>query len=419
MIRARWRPYQVAVALRLTVLPLALLFPASAVAGPLFSSADTSTLVVRGTVEAVTPFDAAKLQVFRIKVDRVLKGDVAVGDTVALAQEMLFESTKPYFSPGTDTLILAVPLPNYSAFRKVLPTGTYWRWTERLETAADVAMLGDPALTEGVARYLATRADAEASADFLTATLIGGSARLRHDALVVIGQRPEIPPLLDTGRLQPLAAWLQDERQPVPERALVIVNLARDGAPGIVSLARDLTAVTGSLQAPAVDALVSMNEVPPLDRLVGWTKSSDEALRLAASRGLAKGGSPAALDRLGEMLEHETSGNVRLAIVQGLGSVASERAVGMLARELAKPDKTVGTAAADSLGRLATPEAIAALGAALEKGSSDAQAASAFALKRSGTRDGLEILEHQEANHPDPNVRRLCQLALGESMHTH
>jgi hypothetical protein len=30
-----------------------------------------------------------------------------------------------------------------------------------------------------------------------------------------------------------------------------------------------------------------------------------------------------------------------------------------------------------------------------------------------------EILERVERTHPDPKVRRLCKLALGESMHEH
>lgn len=396
---------------------LLLAVPASA--APLFGMADASTVVVRGAVEAVTPYEGARLQVFRVAVNRVLKGDAVVGETIALAQEILFDSTTPYFAVGVETLILAVPLPNYSAFRNALPPGTYWRWTERLETAADVAVLTDPALTEAVERYLAVCEDAEASAAFLTTTLVGSNVRLRNDALVVIGQRRELPPLLDAGRLQPLAAWLRDARQPLPERALVIVNLARAGAPGIVGIAEDLVMENGPLQSPALDALVSMGKVPPVERVVTWSKSTDEALRLAASRGLAKGGSPAALDRLAEMLESEESAPVRLAIVQSLGGVPSERAVALVAKQLTNSDAALASAAAESLGRLATPEAITALAVALEKGSGEAQAAAAFALKRANTGDARAILEHQEANHPDPNVRRLCRLALGESMHEH
>jgi hypothetical protein len=139
-----------------------------------------------------------------------LKGEVAVGEALDLAQEMLFATTQPYFSIGTETLVFGVPLPNYSSFREALPEGRHWRWTERLETASDVAVLTDPALTEAVARYLETREDAEASADFFVHALIGPNTRIRQEILAAIAARREIPPLLDAGRLQPLAAWLRD-----------------------------------------------------------------------------------------------------------------------------------------------------------------------------------------------------------------
>src|SRR5580765_2199783 len=90
--------------------------PAEARAGGLFADADASTVVVRGTVESITPYPKAKLQVFHIRVTRALKGEVAVGETLDLAQEMLFATTQPYFSTGTETLVFGVPLPNYSSF---------------------------------------------------------------------------------------------------------------------------------------------------------------------------------------------------------------------------------------------------------------------------------------------------------------
>lgn len=418
MIRSPWGPgSRWSVSLVAAVL-LATSVATSASAASIFGMADASTLVFRGTVDGVTPYDAAKLTVFHLRVGRVLKGDVATGDGVALAQEMLFPTTRAYFAPGVETLFFAVPLPNYSAFRKVLPAGTYWRWTERLDSADDVAVFTDPAMTETLARYLAVRDDAEATAEFLIGQLIGPNASLRNDALVTLEQRRELPPVLDTARLAVLKPWLADERQPLGERAQVLVRLARLRAPGIVAVAQ-ASANGGTLQAAAVDALVSLDQVPPADRLLVWAGSRDEALRVAASRGLAKVGSPAAFTKLADLLEHDPSDNVQLAIVQALSSVPEERSVKLLAAELAKPDKRLIAAAADSLSRIASPAALAALAAGLEKGSSDAAAAAAFALKRSGKREGEAILHEQEASHPDPAVRKLCRLALGESMHEH
>lgn len=388
-------------------------------AGQLFAMADASALVVRGKIERITPYEKAKLMVFRVQVTRALKGDVAAGETIDLAQEMLFATTQPYFSVGTETLIFAVPLPDYSSFREALPAGRYWRWTERLETTPDVAPLTDPTLTEGIAGYLAVREDPEALADFVVHAIGGASGRVRQDVLASAGSRQELVPLLDARRLAPLSAWLASERTPVPERAAVLVALAKIKAPGVVELAEALTVNGSPLQAAAVDALVTIERLPPDPQLLAWSQSRDDALRLVAARGLAKSGSDAALDRLAAMLETEGTHAVRLGIIKAVGRTQSPRIVPLLAAELEKNDKDATLAAADSLVKQGTEPAVAVLTKALETGSENAQLAAAFALKRMNRNETDEILERVERTHPDPKVRRLCKLALGESMHEH
>lgn len=418
MIRARWyrRVLAAAVALAGAVLSGGW---SVAQAGPLFAMADASALVVRGTIERITPYEKAKLTVFRIQVTRALKGDAAAGETIDLAQEMLFETTRPYFGVGTETLIFAVPLPDYSSFREVLPAGRYWRWTERLETTPDVAPLADEALTESVAAYLRATEDPEALADFVVRAIVGPSGRVRQDALTLAGTRHEMVPLLDARRLAPLSAWLASEGTPVPERAAALVALARMKVPGVVELAEALTVNDNPLQAAAVDALVTIEKPPPDQQLLAWSQSRDDALRLAAARGLAKSASDAALDRIATLLETEGTSAVRLAIIRAIARTPSPRIVPLLAAELGKPDKEITLAAADALVQQGTDSAVTVLTKALEEGSENAQLAAAFALKRMNRHDTDEILERVERTHPDPKVRRLCKLALGESMHEH
>ncbi|MCC6850426.1 MAG: HEAT repeat domain-containing protein [Deltaproteobacteria bacterium] len=388
-------------------------------AADLFADVDASVLVARGKVEAVASYDAAKLWVFRLRVERALKGEAAPGDAIALAQEILFPTTRPYFAVGMETLVLAVPLPDYSSFRNALPEGTYWRWTRRLDTAAEVAWLGDPAVAERVARYVAVRDDGEASADFFVSTLVGPHRELSGQALAAMTSRRTLVPLLDTGRLAPLASWLRDGRAPLAERAAVMVRLARAGAPGMADVAEGLLGDAGGLQPVALDVLVTLDRVPPSDRLLGWSRSGDDALRLAACRGLVKVGTPEALGRVAEVLAGDGSANVRLELAKALGRVQDARIVRVLADAMATAEKPMVLAAADALAAIAAPEAIEALHAVLEHGRPDAQAAAAFALKRSGTPEGQEILESLERSHADPQVRRLCKLALGESLHEH
>ncbi len=393
--------------------------PPRAHAVALFSATDASTLVFRGRVEQVTAYPTVKLQVYRLRVTRALKGDVAKDETVDLAQEMLFAATKPYFAEGVETLIFAVPLPSYSSFESALPAGRYWRWTERLDTAANIAPLADPGVADAVARYLTVRDDAEASASFVVDAIVHGTPYVSKEALAVVSVRRDVVPLLDAGRLQPLAGWLRDDTRPVAERAAVLVQLAHVKAPGAVELARELADRPGPMQAPALDALIAVGASPPPEHLVALSRSRDEPLRLVAGRGLATLDAPVAVDRIAEMLGTEQSTNVRLAILRSLGRAPNPRVVRLLDAELRRPDKEVAMAAADALTRQATPEAIAVLEKVVDDGPDNSRLAAAFALKRIDSPETDEILARLERSHPDPNVRRLCKLARGEDMHEH
>jgi HEAT repeat protein len=388
-------------------------------ADALFDTIDASTLIVWGTVEGQTPYDAAKLRVFRIQVERVVKGEAAAGEAIDLAQEILFPTTQPYFATGTRTLILAIPLPGHSSYRKALPEGRYWRWTARLDVATDVARYADPAMTEVVAGYLAVRHDPEATASFLIGVITGPDARVREDALAAIERRPELAALLDPDRLRTLEPWFASTAPGALAQAQVLVRLARAKAPGIATIAERQLDRGGPLQAAAVDALVSLDRVPAEARLLAWSAGSDEALRIAASRGLAKIGSPVAVDRLAALLRDDRSTNVATAVLRALGDTSSPKAVEILGQQLRGSDEARVTIAAESLAKIGTSEAIAKLGAALEGGNGDAQAAAAFALKRARTPEAEEILHYQEKNHPDPQVRKLCRIALGEDKHEH
>lgn len=423
----RWR--QLVVALVLSSGPLVLstgmlalsscAFPARSEAADIFGTVDASALVVRGSVEAVTPYDAAKLRVFRVKVGRVLKGDVTAGEVVQVAQEMLFATTKPYFTAGTESLMPLVPLPNFSSFRKVLPEGSYWRWTQRLDTVDDIGFLADPAIADAVAAYVAVSDDVEATADYFVRTIVGTSPLLRRHALAAIAGRRAVVPLLDTGRLAPVASWLRDPRQPVVARADVMVKLARAGAPGMGDVAEALLATENPLLPAALDVVVTLDRLPPPERLFAWSRAPDDALRVAACRGLVKVGTPAAIDRITELLATDTSVNVRVELVKALGHAQDPRVVGVLAAQMTNAEKPVILSAADGLAEIGTHEAVVALTDQLEHGRPDAQMAAAFALKRSGQPEAVQTLEGFEQNHADPQVRRLAKLALGESMHEH
>jgi HEAT repeats len=408
-------------ALVLAVLAPALLPPATVrAAAQIFDLADRSEVVAWGTVEGVQTYKDGKFQVFSIQPAKVLKGRVAPDATFRLVQERLFEQARPYFGDGTRTMVFAIPLPSYTLYKESLPAGSYLQWTERLDTAEEVASLRDPALVEPVASYLASHDDPEVLARLLGGLTASNVPRLHSGALAALEARPELAPLVDAAALASLPAFLADGRVPLASRGETLVRLARIGAAGVGPIAEAAAAEGGPLLPAAVDALVTLDRPPPRDRLLTYTQSDDEALRLAAARGLAKDASPPALDRLAAIVSVDPSEAVRIGVIQALPSVADGRVVAILAKALAAGgSKRQAEAAGSALATIGTPPAIAALEHAFEEGDTTVKVAAAFSLKQSGTTEGVTFLKHQEQYHPDPQVRRLCKLALGESMHEH
>jgi HEAT repeat protein len=395
-------------------------FVPTASAAVIFDLADHSAVIVRGVVQGVTGYRNDTLRVFTIKPEEVLKGDAAPGTPLALVQERVFGTERPYFEPGTRTLVFAVPLPMYSSYRQVLPEkGGYLGWTERKDTAAEIAPLADPALVEPVVRYLAARDDVRATARLLGGLLVAPVPRLRGDALAVIEARPALTPFLDAQALAPLDSFLGDAPMPVTERAQILVRLARLGAAGIAPVAEKAEAAGGPLQAAAVDALMSLGRPPDEKRLLAYSRSDDAALRLAAVRGLARAESASALDRVEEILTGDPSSEVRLGALSALGGARGERPVALLAAALRDADKERVNAAADALGKIGGPAAITALGDALAHGPYDAQVAAAFTLAQMRSEQALTILREQQRTHPDPRVRNVIALAVGDTVDKH
>jgi HEAT repeat protein len=384
-------------------------------AAPIFDLADRSSVIVRGVVQGVQTYRSDTLQVFAIEPKEVLKGDAAPGKVLALVQERVFGTERPYFEPGVTTLVFAVPLPMYSSYRQALPeTGEYLQWTERKDTATEIASLGDAPLVGPVRRYLAAHDDRQATAALLARFVSASVPRLRRDALATIEARPALAAMIEAQALASLDPFLADERVPVAERAQILVRLARAGVTGLAPIAEKAEATGGPLRAAAVDTLVSLGRLPPEERLLAYSRSEDSALRLVAVRGLARTGSPRALDRIAEVVASDPSDEVCVAALGALGSVQVPRAVPLLAAALRDSDRARVNAAAEALGRIASPTAITALGDALASGSYDAQAAAAFALGQTRKEQAMAILAAQEEMHPDPRVRKVIRIALGK-----
>jgi HEAT repeat protein len=387
-------------------------------AATVFRLADDSTVVARGVVQGVQPYQKSSFLVFTIAPEEVVKGEA--GKPLTLVQERVFGTEAPYFASGSPALVLAAPLPAYSYYKKSLPEGAaYLRWTDPKEVPADVAALADPAVFEAVRGYLAAEKDDRACARHLAGLLGSPQPRLRADALATIVERPRFATTLDVDALGSLPSTLADERLRLDERATILITLARSGAPGVAPVAAKVFAAHGPLQAPALDALVLVGRIPDEQQLLTASRSEDPALRAAAVRGLAHSTLRAAFERIGAIVTGDTVPEVRLAALTALGSAQDPRAVPILADAMRRQDKAEVQAAAQSLGRIGSPAAIEALGVVLREGSFDAEAAAAFGLMQTDRPAAYDILRAQRDQHPDPQVRRVIKICLGEHLEEH
>jgi len=417
---ARPRDLRTGACAAITVAAVVLLAPVSAGAATIFTLADSSQVIAAGVVRDVVSYKNGAFRVFTVEAEHVLKGPVVAGQTLALVQEVSFPSDGPYFEKGARTLLFAVPLPPYSAYRQALPAETtYWRWSEDKKTAADIATFHDPELADGVARYLKSRDDDAATVRYMAELLASPVPRLRADALILLESRPALAGAIDSAALAPFEAVLGKDQPPLTDQALTLVLLGKLRAPGVTPIAERLAAQEGPLQAPALDALVSLDRLPTDTELLAASRSDDPALRVAAMRGLVRRSTRPALDRVEQMLRGDPSEEVRLAGLGALGASSAERAVTLLAPALAGPDKARINAAADALAQIASPKAIAALGDTLAHGSFDAQSAAAFALMRTHKREAVEMLHAQRESNPDPRVRKVIEVALGRMPDEH
>jgi len=417
----RWRARRARLrhATRVLVTLAGIAAASSASAASVFKLGHDSVLVVRGVVDDVRSYKNDAFLVFTITPRTVLKGPATAGVPIRLVQERVFGSERPYFEKGVETLVFAVPLPPYSYYRESLPAAEYWTWTDRNDNAQQIAALADPEVASAVEAYLAAEGAPGTAAVKIGELLASPVSRVRADALDAVEHHHAFAAALDRQALQPVAAFLGDASVAIVERGALLVRLAHAGAPGTVALAEPLVAKPGGLQAPALEALVALRHAPPEERLLEWSHRDDAALRLAALRGLARSRSRAALDRLAEAVRTEQDADVRNAATTALAENGDESAIPVLASVLREHDSRDVLAVTSGLARIGGAEAVAALSEALREGTVETAMAAAFALKETRRADAEAVLREQRDAHPDPEVRRVIKLALGEKYEAH
>jgi HEAT repeat protein len=160
----------------------------------------------------------------------------------------------------------------------------------------------------------------------------------------------------------------------------------------------------------AVSALASFN-APEVDLALGQAAAdSDEGVRTAAIGFLASHPTPKATQALIELLDAAEPDERILAAL----SVPSEGRIRGIVAALSTADDELSPRLTSALARMRQPEAITALLEALSLSSIPARKAAAATLGAIGNALAVEALKHAAVSDPDPEVRRICALALAQ-----
>lgn len=347
--------------------------------------------------------------------------------------------------------------------RAALRIVAYFGWTSALDVLREALAGDDERLREAALAGLAFIEDPRALA-LLVEHGSHPSARTRASAMRSLGQAPSTPEVLETLRrgLRDEDAWVtyfacqslgklrdvesSDEIVRLVDHPSGQVRVAAVEALAYLQTRVAREALRAASASPDADvqraALVGLGMARQQDAvpiLVDAARSGERATRLIALSSLADQGSPEVLPVLLEAAT-DPDESIREAAISRIaewnGPGATNVLVGLLANPLTReravdalalpaPGRIQGILAAldgaegdvpallvSALARLDRPDGRAAIVSALEMRSTAARRAAAEALAALDVREGTDALSRAAEHDPDPEVRRLANIAL-------
>jgi HEAT repeat protein len=174
-----------------------------------------------------------------------------------------------------------------------------------------------------------------------------GSGTGRSAANAAVSAGAGVPSIAD------LINALKDNSLPLTERKKAIKALAQNGSPEAIAALRDaLSGGSDELRAAVAEGLGECASPECTSLLLGLLSDPSEAMVKAAIKGLAQQGSPEAVDALSKLVyDPLRSTDVRVASIDGLGSINQTAAFGALSQAAATlTDDDMVKAVLDALG---------------------------------------------------------------------
>jgi len=374
---------------------------------PLLAAAETATATALGTVLEPGQVDLHGWAA-RLRVERVLAGDLVPESAVRIAWEELSRGRPARFRDGDRILVALDPLPGASLWSQRFPQ----RDALAVGAEGDAFLRApDAASVETLAAFLALPAEQRSrtpGVEALTGLVSSAQPPLARAALARLAQVPGLDSKISYAARQQLARAAADAGRPAELRQGVL-RLIGDRLLRSLRPAAELQAQKGSpLRGDALAALSALDGGLPAGRVARLLESEDPAVRAVAVRNTP--GTPSER-RLARLLREDPDPQVRAAAVETLLAAQGEAAVGSASPALFDGDAGVREAAVLGLASLGAA-AVPTLENLVERRTVEEAKAPLAALALAG-RPGREALERIATSHPDDQVRALARAMLG------
>jgi len=378
----------------------------------ILAAAERAVAVVTGVVSQPKKIDLHGWEA-SVRVDGVLTGKAALGETLTVGWEELASSRPVRFSDGGRVLVVLDPLPTQSLWQKRFPPRDKSRRVLVVAARGD-AFLRDPdgATAASLEHFWAMNSDARDSAPgaLRIAELVAAAPPpLAAEALERLESRQGLAASLGADGGAILFRAARDAARPPSLRERALMLAARERLPGTREVALELTQPGSAVRAAGYRALATLPDGLPVQEVGPLLDDPDPQVRAAAA---ALASDDSLRPRLQKMAHGDPAPEVRAAAAIALLDRYGEAEIDDTIPLLDDGDKLVRSAVAARIGALGSA-ALPALKRVLADGSTQAMLAAVLGLTRAGD-EGAKELFFVANSHEDETVRAFANLALGK-----
>jgi HEAT repeat protein len=386
--------------------------------------ADGQRPVVLGRVSRTDTYDEDKLLVYRVNVERVLRG-TGLGPAVSIVDIRAGLARPPLLADGQRAVVILEPAPSISYLAQQLPgESALFQLADGRDgvvPVTDESQVGAVVAALDAADRVRDAGDAETRAQLQRALafqlMASDQPRLVADGLIELRRLPAGLELTSE-EISTLGRILRDTAIPVPSRIGLIRLLGQRRWSGATAALQSVEVDKPDVLAALLAARADLGTPATRRDLAPYLASKDPAVQAAAVAALARSTDPGTLDELGRFAVADGNPTVRESAIVALGESKRPEAVRYLRQTFASPDTSLMQASGRALLELNEADGTKAFTDLALNGDSVAVRRYAAALLVTTRGRDNPAVQQLLARTSDPQVREVLEghLKLG---HTH